>query len=427
MSTENSMNSVEKVEFEDWGIDSSIQDAGDIEAQQQLAAEKRKRSITAYYLPRWIEAVKDLTFETIVFPLEPTSSDPFNGCPDVLPFEQNMVRFEHKSPSDSPLWGPVKTKEEVVNLFRTSIRFRLGGQYGKYLCVRKYQPGLGPEYRCFWNRRLVAVGVQSHDSPPISEDLAQRIIEYLDQISNRIPFHRCVLDIAIYQNSFILIEFNSWETNSGAAPFSWIDDTDILYPESNDVVFRWSSGSLTIKRDGQATPLNLSFIDFDSKENIDQIQILKPKKPSNWLVTENRIYISTDIWLGVFDHSLKPLNWKRGVFRFEPIYLCTDGSIYAGGEYFDPYLKVLKGKCDLKVLKGKGDLKVLKGKGDLKVLKGKGDLKVLKGKEKDLTIFEEGDQYEELPFSRYGFYAIDRSGRQQFYRLHNNGKFTLHE
>ena len=60
---------------------------------------------------------------------------------------------------------------------------------------------------------------------------------------------------------------------------------------------------------------------------------LKPKRPSNWLVTEKYIYISTDIWLGRFTLNLEIINWKRGIYRFCYLEECEKDCIQVGKEY----------------------------------------------------------------------------------------------
>jgi hypothetical protein len=371
-----SSKSIEYMEYVDWGITSEM-----------TPKEQRSKSIEAYYLPNWIDKVRDLTFETVIYPVDQN----LEGCPDILPFEQNIVRFEHKSPSDSEYWGPIRTKDQAIQLFQTSLRFLRGTKMGRYLCVRKYQP-IGPEYRCFWNQRLVAVG----SANVITETIAKYIIDYVNNIQDKIPFSRCVLDItldilsdgSLGPNNY-LIEFNSWETNSGASPFSWIDDTDILYPNSySEIIFRWPTGSLKIIDDTKYTDGN----DINSSQpltNFDGLRICRPKKPANWLVTNKYIYITTDIWLGMFDKNLKPINWKRGVYRFDPIYLCTDGCIIAGGDHLDTFLKPLNKQHSTI----------------------------------DTSIFSNGDEYQEQPMCKYGFYCIDNNGSSHFIRMDNMGQF----
>ncbi len=359
---------MEEFEKDDWQIDNTTPNHI-----------RKEKSISSYYLTQWIDKVRDITFPTCVYTID--------ECPEQLPFDECMVRYEHKSPSDSEYWGPVNTKTAALNLFYTSLVCRRG-RPGKYICVRKYAHDLGLELRCFWNTRLVAVGVQSFDDHPLSEDYCRNMMNYLHEISNKIPFHRCVLDIAECTNGFILIEFNSWETNSGASPYSWIDDTDILYPLNGEsrVYFKWNSG-YRILNDSKVTKLPIP--GDQQLSNLDEIALKKPNKPSNWLVTNHYIYITTDIWIGYFDHKLSPLGWRRGVYRFGHIMLCTNGYIYAGGEYFTPYLKPVPGQFQL-----------------------------------NIDIYKEGNDYEDHHLYRYGFHAL-LNHQSIFCRLLNDGSFWI--
>ena len=344
---------MELVEKNDWGIDNFMSDDC-----------RREKSISAYHLTNWIEHVREITFETFIY----------KEIPDILPFEQSIVRYEHKSPSDSPYWGPVTTKEEVERLFKTSIRFQLNGRKGEFYCVRKYEPNLGTEYRCFWNKRLVAVGTIEK----ISQEKCELIVKYIDRIYHMIPYHRCVLDIAELDDDFILVEFNSWETNSGGYPFSWKDDTELLYPTDNKICFRWKDDKLFLSTSVENYVRNYTEMDRE-------IEVLKPKTPSCWLVLDDYIYISTDIWLGKFDENFNAISWHRGIYRFSGIMLCKDGSLYAGGEYLDKFLCPLRNQ---------------------------------KKREIDYSIYEEGDNYKVSRYLRYGFHS-----RNGFYSLSNNGFF----
>ena len=185
------------------------------------------------------------------------------------------------------------------------------------------------------------------------------MLEYIAQIAPRIPFYRCVFDIAQTKNGFILIEFNSWETNSGAHFFYWIDDTEIFYPEvnNNEVVFKWGTlgSELIVKQVSfPQIPRSLTIVG-EKVDDLTSIQVLKPNQPSNWLVTSQYLYISNDTWLGMFTLDLKPICWKRGVFRFCHLQLCSDGSIFAE-LYYNSNLSVKKTKSQvIKQNEYKGD------------------------------------------------------------------------
>lgn len=362
---------MEEYEFNDWSINNKTPND-----------KRRNNSIEAYYLPRWIDKVSEITFPTKVYKLK--------NCPDVLPFEECMVRYEHKSPSDSEHWGPVSTKEEALKLFYTSLVCRRGRK-AEYICVRKYEHNLGLELRCFWNTRLVAVAVKSFDDIPLSETYCQKFITYINSISHKIPYKRCVMDICELNNSFIFIEFNSWETNSGSDPYDWKGDTEILYPENgnSDIYFRWKSGQRILSGSNytRVPTLGTQLKTLDFK--ISALKIYKPNKPSNWLVTDKFIYIATEIWLGYFDHSLKALGWHRGVYRFDPILKCKNGYIYAGDKYFDPYLKPMNGKYDI-----------------------------------DYDVYSHGDDYKEHELYRYGFHG-SLNNQDIFCRMFNDGTFWV--
>ena len=93
-----------------------------------------------------------------------------------------MIRYENKSPKDSESWGSVSTKEELINVFYTSLRCKTNP--GKYYCVREWIE-LGSfeeeEYRCFWNNGLVAVSSESDTEPKINE-----ILDYITKIKDYI-------------------------------------------------------------------------------------------------------------------------------------------------------------------------------------------------------------------------------------------------
>jgi hypothetical protein len=314
---------LEQYEIDDWGTNHTMTNE-----------ERQEKSISSYYLTQWYPLVKDLTFETVIFDVNSPTD-----CPNVLPFEKNMVRYEHKSPSDSPHWGPVSTKQEVLQVFETSLRFRLNGKHGKHLCFRQYHPNLGIEYRCFWNTRLVAVGLQSFDNVPFTKDICHKIINYVEKIKDRIPYHRCVMDIATVGDSFVLIEFNSWETNSGATPFSWIEDTSILYPSKNNNEIVFKSSHETLRVPGPTVSVDRNFLSSDA---LSRLKVLRPNKPTQWIVHDDYVYITTDIWLGKFTLTLKSINWKRGVYRFSNLYLTKDNHLLIGDELLNLDLKMIR-------------------------------------------------------------------------------------
>jgi hypothetical protein len=137
-------------------------------------------------------------------------------------------------------------------------------------------------------------------------------------------------------DKWVLIEFNSWETKSGAFPFDWILHTNIMYNDNSSVVFRSKSDEIIIDNQN----LNQILKQIIKPEYITDLSSLAkticvPENPSNYLVTEKYIYITTDIWIGVFDRELNNKGWKRGIYRFEPIYLVNENILYAGGEYLD--------------------------------------------------------------------------------------------
>ena len=131
--------------------------------------------------------------------------------------------------------GPVSTKQELLNVFYTSLRCKTDS--GKIYCVREWTE-LTNEYRCFWNEQLVAISSELETEPPICQ-----IVEYIKKISHLICYNKCVFDIAHLAdtNELVFVEYNSWESNSGAHRFNWIDDTEVFYM-SDCVTVRWISG-----------------------------------------------------------------------------------------------------------------------------------------------------------------------------------------
>ena len=372
---------IEEIEYHDWHVTNLTGNE-----------ERRSKSISSYYLDQWYPRIETITFKTHIYPINNSIDE---ACPEVLPFEKCMVRYENKSPKDSEYWGPVKTKEEIINVFYTSLRCKTNK--GKFLCIREWCDSIEKEYRCFWNCKLVACAI---DSDMLDKSECDDLIAYIKSIEKLIPYMRCVFDIAkikldrsmrstcdlATRPEFKLVEFNSWETNSGAHTFDWIADTEILYPdyllEKYDIVFRSNCSEIkyTINLDNQP------------KETIDtsKIKIYKPNKPSNWLVTDNYVYIATDIWLGRFTLDLKILNWKRGVYRFTNIQLCKDGSIYIGNEHFHYDLTKLKTKPSI-----------------------------------DNDYFAKNiNNYSETASNRYGFYC-EFDNKFQFCELTNSGQFRM--
>ena len=128
---------IENIEYNDWHIFPS--DANEI---------RRSNSISAYYLDKTYDAIADISFPTIFYPN-------IESVPDVLPFEQCMVRYENKSPKDSEHWGSVQTKTEMLIIYQTSLRCKTNP--GQIYCVREWSYKLQIEFRCFYNNKLVAV------------------------------------------------------------------------------------------------------------------------------------------------------------------------------------------------------------------------------------------------------------------------------
>jgi hypothetical protein len=364
---------IEQIEQWDWKIDNSMSND-----------QRRQQSISAYYLNEWYSKVESITFKTHIYPITDTLE---NACPEILPFEKSMVRYENKSPKDSEFWGPVTSKNQLLKIFNTSLRCittHKSKPIYKYLCIREWQDNMGLEYRCFWNKQLVAVGTQSFDDK-FNDELCQKIMTYVKSINSLIPYHRCVFDIALIDDKFKLIEFNSWETNSGSAPFDWTDDTEILYPdftkETYHIVFRSFNGELSyeVKND---VVIKINPID------LTKLTILKPNKPSNWLVTDKYIYVTTDVWLGMFNLDLKPINWKRGIFRFTSIRLCKNSDIFVNNEYLHMDLS--------------------------------------KSNQKSPFVEIKGDVYSDDPNNKYGFYCL-YDNKIRFCSMTNEGVFYFEE
>jgi hypothetical protein len=286
---------MEEFERADWGIG--------------VGEELRRLSIEAYYLDRWVSKVP--TFPTRIYPIQTSLEE---ACPDQLPFERCMIRYENKSPKDSEFWGPVTSKEQLLNVFYTSMRCR--SQPGKILCIRQWVDDIEIEYRCFWNTRLVAVA---------GEIIDESVLDYVSTLT--IPYHRCVFDIVRIKDQFHLVEFNSWETNSGAHFFDWKADTEIFYPtETSEVVFR-------TRTEERRFPVPRNVVEFEEPD-LTQIEILPPSR-GHWLVTEEYVYIATEIYLGRFTKDLKAVNWKRVDSRFETLEMCENRVLKLGKIYFN--------------------------------------------------------------------------------------------
>lgn len=278
---------MEQIEAHDWGVGPHTDNE-----------ERRQRSIQAYWLPEWYDKVSDLTFATQFF----------TELPDRFP--PSMVRWENKSPKDSDQWGPVETKEAALNLFYTSLRCKTNP--GKIYCLREWKQ-LKQEWRCFWNGRITAI---SGDVPATKE-----LIEYLIEISDRIPYYRCVMDVALAEKYYI-VEFNSWETNSGAHLFDWTED--LLY-DSQVIICRWPGGQSEFDWPKPSTLPKL-----ESNIPLDQVIPIQPSGPAGWVIKED-LYVCDDVWLARVQGKIKA--WRRGPFRFDHLQETVDG-LKAGSKAF---------------------------------------------------------------------------------------------
>jgi len=332
---------MEEFEYHDWNITNTT----DIKEQMH-------QSISSYWLDKWYNKLpKDLTTETYIYPIITTLEQ---VCPDVLPFTECMVRYENKSPKDSEYWGKITNKEQLLKVFYTSLRCKTNP--GSKLCIRRWRSDfVGEEIRCFWNRRLVALCSVVATKPNI-----EHIIKYILNIAQYIPYYRCIFDIIqLSTGEYHLVEFNSWETNSGAHLFNWIDDTDILYPsvENQEIHFRWgtksdiSSHVITINQ--ELKPILSSISDqFNLNHSITfndkpvDLVILKPTGPSYSIIADPKItafisdvniYVMNDIYLYRFDANLKLLAQKRENCRFENLYLYENGTLSIGLQKYYHY------------------------------------------------------------------------------------------
>lgn len=326
---------LEEVEFHDWKITSDMS-----------TEERKQKSIQAYYLNEWYDKVKDITFETHIY-------ENINDISEDLPFTKSIVRYENKSPKDSEFWQPISTKDQLINLFYTSLRCKTNK--GKYYCVREFKE-LGNEYRCFWDNGLLAISSESNLKPDIDS-----IIKYIESIKSYIPYHRCVLDIAELvndsNNKYIFVEFNSWETNAGAHRFDWTINTELFYSvdrynytiNNNDLVYkcvglysaqyvatRWLGGE-----DIQYNPcadlyVAEKYCDILKVSNLFELyDIVDNDNYLNTLFTDKYIYCSNDVWLGQFDRfTLECVRSVRGIFRFNQLDFCADGKIHDGENYY---------------------------------------------------------------------------------------------
>lgn len=287
---------MEEIELHDWNVTPHMDNE-----------ERRRRSISAYWLPQWYHKVADLTFPTTFHTTPPET------CPP------SMVRWEHKSPKDSEFWGPVTTRAEVERLFYTSLRCKTNP--GTIYCLRPWHP-LVQEWRCFWNGRITAI---SGDVEPPSQ-----LLSYLVSIAPRIPFFRCVLDVAVdVENKWWLVEFNSWETNSGAHLFEWTDP--ILYG-GDAIECRWIAEPSGTSR----VNFPLSYVPppmLSSDIAITEVELVPPHTPAGWILKETDLYVCDDVWLVQLDRAtLQPRRWKRGPFRFAVLEATAQG-LKAGDMY----------------------------------------------------------------------------------------------
>lgn len=321
---------MEELEEHDWHIDNFMTNE-----------ERQKKSISAYYLNEWYEKIKFpiITFKTYIYPI--IDNDIYKTCPDIMPFEKAMVRYENKSPKDSEFWGPVSNKNEVNNLFYTSLRCKKNK--GNYLCIREWKDNIKYEFRCFWNYRLVAVCIQEYDL--CKKTVINKILNYISQIE--LPYYRCVFDICFIDNDIYLIEFNSWESNSGGNLFNWIDDTHILYPDNSNIVFRFGKEDIIINLDNKISKI----LSIDLNFNVKHLKFIKPYKAENWLITDKYVYITDDIWLYRFDYNLKFCNRIRSIFRFSHIYLTENNFIKANNDYYYSDLTKFRNKVNYNILK----------------------------------------------------------------------------
>ena len=298
--------SIEDVEKDDWGI-----------LNLDNGSTRYDKSISSYYVNNWYEKVKEITFPTYIYPT-------LKDVPNMLPFKRSMTRHEHKSPSDSEHFGPIGTKKEMEKIFYTSLTCRT--KPGKSYCVRKWMDLEKIEYRCTWNNYLTGVSTDCEVDTDIESLL--KLITYVKSIEYAIPFTKCVFDIGIIKDTqkYILIEFNSWETMSKPHYFNWIDHTEFLYNHNGMTSVKTGPKNNTIQIKYNEPPIPYSF-DINSTE----IVIMDPIVPSGWIVNKGYLYVVNDIWLQKIRISdMVNVGWKRGVFRFGPMFLSDHNTLIVG-------------------------------------------------------------------------------------------------
>ncbi|VBB19018.1 hypothetical protein YASMINEVIRUS_1550, partial [Yasminevirus sp. GU-2018] len=359
MNRENLDFDVELIEESDWSVNnkmfSNSTDFKNIE----------KKSISAYYVDRWIDSVRENTFETVIVDIP--NRDMNKDLPEVLPFDRSMVRYVHCSPKDSEFWGECRTKEEVIRVFNSSLRCHKN--HGDKIVFRRWNTDIVREYRLFWNTRLCAGSLTHFEPGSVTEELfraeCERIVNYLKTL--HVPYYRCVLDIAVLKDStLVLIEFNSWESNSGCHMFDW-RDTEIMYPEihKNDptadsqdvVVFRAKLDEDVLEfrmlYDCHTFPLLQSTPFIKGRllnTQIDKVTVYShdPDKPSWYILNDQKLYVATDLFLVLFDvETLIPKFWVRHTNRFYPIFMSKNRNggdvIVAGDDIYDTYLTKQRG------------------------------------------------------------------------------------
>lgn len=320
--------SIEDYEINDWGI--QPQDDGDT---------RKQKSIQAYYLDRWYDKISTITYKTIIY-------NSIDDVPDILPFDKCMVRWENKSPKDSELWGPVNTKSQMIKLFNTSLTCvsarvirGVDTSHRKY-CVREWDDGLDPlcEYRCFWNEGLVAVSTSNSEQTFGQHDeVCTEIANYIELIQNAIPYHRCVFDIAktTYGTlGYVLIEFNSWRTNSGAHYFDWNGD-DFLHMNYDNkkehiVVFRSSCNEIHHVCPQISYPMCINVVGLPVNSSLEVINNIEHKNCC-WVLCDDSVYVSNDVWMchiPLLNGALQPINrWTHAdESRFYGISLISDNA-----------------------------------------------------------------------------------------------------
>jgi hypothetical protein len=183
------------------------------------------------------------------------------------------------------------------------------------------------------------------------------LIDYLATIAPRIPFYRCVVDVAVNRaGGFVLVEFNSWESNSGAHCFSWADDDALLYDTAGRrIVCRWladrvDAATVASAADAEdaagecyyewplASTLPQLVSGSDCDFSLERLTVLRPIAPSNWLVKGETLFVTTDVWLAALRLPLserwqETARWRRGPFRFD-VLRATEYGLCAGDRYY---------------------------------------------------------------------------------------------